>query len=103
MKKNKAAVTATTFLVSIALMFSTAATASANPIYDYALHVLNSRVECEQTLKKNQTHPPMGILRYDAYWRHIFVRYAKVKQGVPLSGPLVHTGEEHETTVTTKS
>jgi hypothetical protein len=38
--------------VSIALMFSTAATASANPIYDYALHVLNSRVECEQTLKR---------------------------------------------------
>ena len=52
MKKNKAAVTATTFLVSIALMFSTAATASANPLYDYALHVLNSRVECEQTLKR---------------------------------------------------
>lgn len=55
MKKNKAAVTATTFLVSIALMFSTAATASANPIYDYALHVLNSRVECEQTLKESDT------------------------------------------------
>ncbi|RGW08617.1 hypothetical protein DWV92_07190 [Bifidobacterium pseudolongum] len=51
-KKNKIITVLISSLTSLALVSSTAAVASANPIYDYALHVLNSRNECEQTLKR---------------------------------------------------
>jgi hypothetical protein len=52
MKKNKVISAVTASVLAIALMFGTATTASANPIYDYALRVLNSRIECENTLKR---------------------------------------------------
>lgn len=51
-RKSRIIIMLISSLTSITLAASTAAVASANPMYDYALHVLNSRNECEQTLKR---------------------------------------------------
>lgn len=53
-KSKKDRVVASVLAMALAATMSIVAVpaASANPIYDYALHIPNSRVECEQTLKR---------------------------------------------------
>lgn len=51
-KKDKVVASVLATVLAATMSIVAVPAASANPIYDYTLHILHSRVECEQKLKQ---------------------------------------------------